>query len=161
MREQTTNKLTTYADKHGIYVESVAVPENPSNTEWKADHWLVAFKTNKKPVLHNFRVYYSKGIGLRKKGKNKFFPDTPVKPTIEEVLECLQGDFQGLENSGLFEDWADEYGYNKDSRKAEKTYETVKRQAYEFKQFVGHSAYRELLAIDLNEEVAADSEEVS
>ena len=66
-------------------------------------------------------------------------------PSLADVLDCLGSDSAGYENAKDFEDWASEYGYDTDSRKAEKIYNTVAKQAEELKAFLGEEAYNQLL----------------
>lgn len=49
-------------------------------------------------------------------------------PSARDVLEALLMDAAGYENAPSFEEWAEEYGYDEDSRKAEATYRAVERQ---------------------------------
>jgi hypothetical protein len=58
-------------------------------------------------------------------------------PTTADVLDCLASDAAGYENAQSFEDWCGEYGFDTDSRKAERTYNTVKRQADKLRTFMG------------------------
>ena len=46
-------------------------------------------------------------------------------PTAEDVLNCLASDASGYENARDFDDWASEYGYDTDSRRAYRTWEQV------------------------------------
>lgn len=63
-------------------------------------------------------------------------------PTAADVLHSLISDAQsvpptpGYEYS--FEQWADDLGYDTDSRKAEKTYRAVVRSAKKTRQFLGN-----------------------
>lgn len=70
---------------------------------------------------------------------------SPIPPELPGVLNCLMMDAQGYENAQGFEDWAAEYGYDPDSRKAEKTYREVERQAKELRHILGLDGYRTLL----------------
>lgn len=45
-----------------------------------------------------------------------------VKPSLEDVLHSLLSDGEAFFNAQSFEDWASEYGYETDSRKAEAIY---------------------------------------
>lgn len=58
-------------------------------------------------------------------------------PQVEEVLEALVSDASGVENALSFEEWADEYGYDTDSRKAETTYRAVVRQTEKLRLLLG------------------------
>jgi hypothetical protein len=65
-------------------------------------------------------------------------------PTVEDVLSTLAMDASSYENNPNFESWAEEYGYNADSRSVRKTFNQVKKQAAALKKLVG-SAYEDLL----------------
>jgi hypothetical protein len=67
-------------------------------------------------------------------------------PTCEEVLGCVANDVHGFENADSFEDWCSMYGYDTDSRRAEKTYKAVERQATALARVLNDSdAYKTLL----------------
>lgn len=66
-------------------------------------------------------------------------------PTLAEVLDCLASDASGIENARSFEEWASEYGYDTDSRKAERTYKICEKQARDLERFLGQDAYQQLL----------------
>lgn len=66
-------------------------------------------------------------------------------PTLPDVLDCLASDASGLENANGFEDWASEYGYDIDSRKAERIYHVVERQAEKLNRLLGDDLYQALL----------------
>jgi hypothetical protein len=80
-----------------------------------------------------FTLYFSQGYGIQ------------GDPTIERVLDSLASDAADYENAQSFEDWASNYGYDTDSRKAEKIYRAVKRQAEQLKRTIGGEAYNDLL----------------
>lgn len=69
-------------------------------------------------------------------------------PTLEDVVNALVLDAAGFENARTFEDWCGEYGYDTDSRKAERTYNAIKRQTAKFKALIdplGAAAWQNLL----------------
>lgn len=66
-------------------------------------------------------------------------------PQIDDVLDCLAMDAAGIDGSMNFEGWANEYGYDSDSRKAEQTYNQCVQQAEDLKRLLGPRAYQELL----------------
>lgn len=68
-----------------------------------------------------------------------------VEPDLPGVLDCLASDSQGYEWAGSFEDWAAEYGYDTDSRKAEATYRHVGEQARALRHLLGLDDYRLLI----------------
>lgn len=91
---------------------------------------------------------WSHDILMEEKGFNLYFSQGSAHtepPTIEDVLDCLAMDATGYEEAPTFEDWASEYGYDTDSRKAEKIYKTVCRQALQLKRTLGESAHQKLL----------------
>lgn len=58
-------------------------------------------------------------------------------PTAHEILECLLSDASGIENASTFEEWADEYGEDPDSRKAFRTWEAASNQTKRLRTFLG------------------------
>mgnify|MGYP001612760041 CR=1 FL=1 len=66
-------------------------------------------------------------------------------PEAHEVLSCMADDEAGVENTPQFEEWAPEYGYDPDSRKAETTYRVCVRQQVSLRAFLGHELYETLL----------------
>lgn len=98
-------------------------------------HWLVTLERldDENNVRATMEVPFSQGSGHTN------------APTAADVLDCLASDVQGVENTHNFEDWAGEYGYDTDSRKAEAIYKTCLVQAKELKSFLSGAAYKELL----------------
>lgn len=139
-----------------------------NSVKWnkEAGHFMCSIVRNDNPnfhpsdrgVLPSFNTYYSMGSGHRKPVKNGFPPsqtaiynpkdkkfyDFPL-PKVEDVLDCLASDACEYEGSRDFEDWASEYGYDTDSRKAESIYRIVSEQAKQLRQFLGRDAFRELI----------------
>jgi hypothetical protein len=60
------------------------------------------------------------------------YPDRP-----DEVLDVLASEAAGVENADGFEDWAGEYGYDTDSRRAEATYRECCQEAERLRRFLG------------------------
>jgi hypothetical protein len=79
-------------------------------------------------------TYFSKGIGHH-----------GAEPTATEVLDCLASDASSVEYSADFEEWATESGYDTDSRKAYRTWETINAQTKKLKAFLGEELYDALL----------------
>ena len=94
-------------------------------------------------------------VTLRRTGRQMtvFFSQGPAiekEPTAADVLDCLASDSQGIENlavdqEGHFETWASEYGYDTDSRKAERTFKVCARQATRLYNFLGNEQYDRLI----------------
>lgn len=84
-------------------------------------------------------------------GKQFLFPDTgvnaklnkifakPVPPPVADVLSCLLLDFSAI--NSLFEEWCAEYGYDTDSRKAEKLYNQCRENAIKVMRLLGADFY--------------------
>ena len=70
------------------------------------------------------------------------------RPEIDDLLDCIASDYSGYVNSRSFEDWASEYGYDTDSRQAEKIYNTVRQQAMDIESLIGRDQ-AELLAFEI------------
>lgn len=92
--------------------------------------WMASLGLNERTSNpHQLKARYSSYLDGRK---------YPVKPSLESVLDCLISDAASIVNSGLkFEDWCAEYGYDEDSRKAEKTFNACKEQAQALERFIG------------------------
>ncbi len=62
------------------------------------------------------------------------------EPTASDVLESLLSDAAGIDilaDGGSFEDWAGDYGYDSDSRKAEEIYHAVVKQTKKLHTLLG------------------------
>lgn len=125
--------LKHFIKKNKITCDSELVANNPNmdHGDPAASHYRVVLKRGRKRMT----LYFSKGS--LHYGK---YPETG------EVLDCLASDSAGIENArGDFEEWASEYGYDTDSRSAEKIFKICGRQAEKLKNFLGDEAYEELL----------------
>lgn len=115
-------------ERHSITAEVVPGPTNP---DWSAPHtsWLVTLRFEGRTMTVPFHM------GLA----HTHEPEAP------EVLECLASDASGADNADGFADWASEYGYDTDSRKAEALYRQICEQVTELRTFLGAEVYTELL----------------
>lgn len=78
-------------------------------------------------------VYFSMGYGHH-----------GAEPKAAEVLSCLADDASGSDDHS-FEDWCSEYGYDTDSRKAERIWKACQHSAKRLRSFLGDDLYGELL----------------
>ena len=69
-------------------------------------------------------LYYSQGYGIQ------------GEPTLESVLNCLISDSTCGET---FQEFCDNLGYDNDSRKAEKTFNTILKQTSKLKKLLGNN----------------------
>lgn len=91
-------------EKIGFEVEYGA----PTNENFKnSDGWTCTIEYNGNEMT----VPFYKGSG-----------HYGAEPELEEVLNCLFQDAYSVINARDFEDWANEFGYDTDSRQAENTY---------------------------------------
>jgi hypothetical protein len=70
----------------------------------------------------------------------------PITPNAADVLNCLALDGEAI-NYATFEDWAREFGYDDDSRKAELTYKECLRAGLFLRAILGASGLEELQTI--------------
>ena len=126
--------IEEFIEMHAVRMkECNKIHQSPYMTDFKGDHWEIVLHMPGKGI-NEFVTYFSKGIGH--KGK---------RPTVSEVLDCIASDASGYENSNNFEDWATDYGYDPDSRRAETIYHNVKAVSLNLKNFLGKEAYETLL----------------
>lgn len=59
------------------------------------------------------------------------------EPTAADVLSCLLSDMSSFDNARSFEEWASEFGYDPDSRAAEKVYKACAAIAPKVRRFLG------------------------
>src|SRR5262249_20478447 len=79
-------------------------------------------------------------VVLRYKGRRMtvpFYmgPALAREPNAEDVMEALCSDASSAENS--FENWCGDYGYDTDSRRAERTYQAVQKQTAKLRRLLG------------------------
>lgn len=104
-------------------VKMACVYGAPANESFRnADGWTVTLKYGGK----QFTVPFYKGRG-----------HGGAEPTTKEVLECLFSDASSAENARDFEDFASEFGYDSDSRNAEKIYRQCIRIADNLRRLFG------------------------
>lgn len=115
--------------KYNIRFSEDWIPSRPDGLMENMNHYKCRIMCGRR----GFTIYFSQGYGIT------------GSPKLDGVLDCLASDACGYENANSFEDWASEYGYDTDSRSAEKIYRTVKRQAEQLRRTIGDEAYDELL----------------
>jgi len=69
----------------------------------------------------------------------------PTPPTIEIVLDSLASDAGAYEQARNFEDFAADFGYDTDSRKAERMYQACGEVSKQLRTFLGLEEFRMLL----------------
>ena len=120
MTERKT--LAQFIAEHHITASAERADENPNMADMPrgSSHWKVTLRLGRRRIV----VPFSQG------------PAICQEPTAADVLNCLASDAAGFENARSFEDWCSEYGYDTDSRKAEKTYKAVEKQSDQLKRLL-------------------------
>lgn len=123
--------LTQFVNRYHVTMTAEWADANPHMNDPVpgSSHWKCRLRVGRRSLT----VYFSMGPALN------------GEPTVQDVLDCLASDAVGYENARSFEDWASEYGYHPDSRKAERTYRAVERQANGLKRLLGAEVYGVLL----------------
>ena len=121
-------KLSRFIESRKLRMDQPEyVDDNPNmnaDDEWKrsATHWKLVIRRGNKQMT----AYFSQGSAHTK------------EPTLADILDCLASDASAIDNARDFEDWCRDFGYDTDSRKAEKTYRVCVRQAEALKRLLGN-----------------------
>ncbi len=158
--------------REGITYTAQFVPQSISRHSAEKDktlNWRITF-TRPHPTNRCMSIDYSQGIGhipaitgksyplemqLRAReasetGKYQVAADLrrvkslPV-PAVADVVHCLV--MESTNDHNGFEDWAHEYGYDTDSRKAEETYDACRKQTRDAENVFGRAVLTELAKI--------------
>ncbi len=113
---------------HGITASVKRVNANPNMA--KSEHMGRHFEVTLRLRDDSMMVPFSQGNAHK------------LDPTAEDVLGCLASDSAGPDS---FEDFCREYGYDEDSRTAERTFNACQKQKSELESFLGAELFGELL----------------
>jgi hypothetical protein len=126
--------IAQFIKANRLTMEAIKVSSNPNMDASMMDrssHYLCKiFKAGRVTPMN---VTFSQGAAHKN------------KPTLSTVLDCLASDASGVMHGQTFEDWASDYGYDTDSRKAERTYRAVCNQTQELLLLVGPDGLDELV----------------
>lgn len=135
MTTETQETLNAFINRLGLKLTVSRTDHNPhmdSDPQWSrsASHWRFTLRRDGRRMAG----YFSQGSAHTK------------PPTLLEILDCLASDAAGLANADDFESWCADYGYDTDSRRAERTYKAVQRSAASLERVIGESdEYERLL----------------
>src|SRR5215831_13835151 len=124
--------LQAFINQHRLRMTAEWADSNPHMTDpWDgATHWKCVLRKGRRRMT----IYFSQGSAFSS------------EPDLKSVLDCIASDAAGIDNARSFENWADDYGYDIDSRKAEKTFKTCEKQAESLKTLLNNpDAYETLL----------------
>jgi hypothetical protein len=129
-----TKTLEQFMTDNNIRMGKVErVIENKNAPDWTAaNHYKVTLLCGNR----RFTTYFSQGYAHTS------------GPKAADVLDCLASDVSGFINARSFEEWCGEYGYDTDSRKAERTYRVIESQKDKMKQWLGSFATLEELCFN-------------
>lgn len=118
-----------FAKRAGLRMTCRRIDERPDrengSDEWNrsARHFRLTLSRGSRRMV----VFYSQGSAHTK------------DPTIADLLNCLASDFSGFADASSFEAWAGDFGYDPDSRKAERMYRAIERQFKAFERLMWDS----------------------
>lgn len=134
--------LRAFLARHGITAEAFLIDQRPDQLMGDmpagSRHWRV--------VLHGAPLHPGSSAKCRRQ-LTVYFSQGPAiehEPSAEDVLDCLASDWASWDNARDFAEWASEYGYDTDSRKAEAIWREIGRQAAQLERFLGAALVREL-----------------
>ena len=112
--------LKEFISNMNLTMKAEQIESNPNwDSNVQANHYKIQLMTPWSKGY--FSVPFSQGIGIKE------------NPNINGVLECLQSD--SLSGDFTFEGFCDEFGYDSDSRKAEKTFKACQETRFKLKKF--------------------------
>ena len=136
--------IREFARKHRVNMTATLVESNPNMDDMPAGstHWSCELR-------RSLDVRGAQGRRLKRTLTVPFSMGSAhcKEPTAVDLLDCLASDACTVENAGSFEEFARELGYDEDSRKAERTFQTCQKQTEKLKQFLGEDAFA-LLVFD-------------
>jgi hypothetical protein len=116
-------RLQTVIEKYNVRSEITMTNELPPEDMGMprgSNAWRVVLKMGRRQLTTPF--YTGPALG---------------EPSTADVLGCLLSDASGFESSRTFEEWCSDYGYDTDSRRAERTYKAIEAQSVKLRRFLG------------------------
>lgn len=120
--------ITEFVKEHKISISNEYADFNPNMEDSdNMDNWKSTLKMGKKQMT----VFFSKGTGHEGK-----------EPDVVDILDCLIIDSSAMELT--FEDFCSEFGYDTDSRKAERTFKACSQNASKLFKFLYREKFEQL-----------------
>lgn len=112
--------IQNFVNKNNVKIENEWTSNNPNmDNKTRMNHWKTTLRMGRKQMT----IIFSQGIAITENPKQK------------DVLYCLQSDSSCADYS--FDDFCNEFGYDNDSRQAERTHKAIIRQTKKLRQFMG------------------------
>lgn len=133
-----TVSIEQFIKYNRISMTAERTDSNPNMDSRDMDHWKVILKRRAvglrgTPIVAaTMTTYFSMGYGHNGK-----------EPKADEVLDCLASDASGADEG--FGEFCDNFGYDQDSRKAEKIYKACRHNSERLKKFLGDDAFQTLV----------------
>lgn len=116
-------RIQTFVNRLNIKADVVWADSNPHMKDFQGNHFKVTLKMGRKRLT----VPFSQGYGVS------------GEPKAVDVVNCLVSDAHCVRWPSSFDEFCDELGYDRDSRKAERIYKATLRQTAKLKKFLnGH-----------------------
>lgn len=165
-------KIETFVERHGITIEAKPVALAAHWTgDKEAQSWECTLKCGKREMVTSFTKGSAHRTWSLRAGvacgydrprtyrtnmpasapRNAYTYDkeaflawsVPTPPSAAEVLDCLAMDASAMDES--FEDWAADFGYDTDSRKAEAAYTACRESGFALRKLLGSADFAVLL----------------
>ena len=128
-----TVTIDQFIADHKLTMDAKRTSKNPNmdhDPKYPMDHWKVTLRMGTRRMTTTF----SMGMGHH-----------GAQPDLADVLDCLASDASSYINSRDFEDFCSEFGYDTDSRKAERTYKACGHNAKRLERFLGSESLENLM----------------
>lgn len=111
-----------------MVARSIPTESMPSqdDSNWEHDSWEITLTFQGRSMTLKFHT----GSGHRRNGQ-------PTPPNIGDILSSVALDASSVLNARSFEDWAGDFGYDSDSRKAEAMFKACTEQTEELHELLG------------------------
>jgi hypothetical protein len=137
------DKIAAAMAELGLTIESQFVPFSQSrnkDSKWKSLNWRYP-ASRFRDMAADFEI--ESGREALSSFGSDFRPGAPILPDSVDVMWSLSRDADVLDSGG-FEDWAAEYGYDSDSRSAESTYRACLEIALKLRGAIGEAGIEKL-----------------
>ena len=131
----TKEQYAKFIADTGVTLKSSHAGKSQENGDMR-DNWQLRLECEGRQM----RVKYSQGSGWNGKA-----------PKLSDVLECLASDAVSTENADGFVEWAQELGFDTDSRKAERSYKQCVKQTDDLRSLLDTHFDRLLWELDNDE----------
>lgn len=102
-----TERATAALHRMGVRLTVRFVGRNTDESGWESDHWRVTLSYRGRRMATTYHM----GIGYH-----------GAEPTLADVVYSLASDASAADTARDFADFCADFGYDTDSRKAERTY---------------------------------------